>query len=221
MLCFNKQPVYQPSRLYKHCTYRGETWGRANLTWTLKKPPICNFLKSIVIHFHHHVLGHNLYSSSKMTLIPCICSPQAVIIVILGNFITQKIVRAESWPRGALIFSSPTTGMASHPLGWLTLGQCHLSERNLELSLSDFNLSPHPIIQVLIPWNRYFIVIIRPWQVPQAISPFLILLASVHLEAGTHFHPRPLFLCHSGLAKLKSSPISLFLEYKKCLKKRK
>lgn len=153
-----------------------------------------------------------------MTLIPCICSPQAVIIVILGNFITQKIVRVESWLCGALIFSSPTTGMASHPLVWLTLGQCHLSEWNLELSLYDFNLSPHPIIQFLIPWNRYFIVIIRPWQVPQAISPILILLASVHLEAGNHFHPHPLFLCHSGLAKLKSSPISLFLEYKKCLK---
>lgn len=47
MLCFNKQLAYQPSRLYKHCTYQGETWGRANLTWTLKKPPICNFLKSM------------------------------------------------------------------------------------------------------------------------------------------------------------------------------
>ena len=77
-----------------------------------------------------------------MTLIPWICLPQAVIIVILGNFITQKIVRAESWLRGTLIFSSPTTGMASHPLVWLTLGECHLSEWNLELSLSDFRESP-------------------------------------------------------------------------------
>ena len=139
-----------------------------------------------------------------MTLIPWKCLSQAVITLVLGNFITEKIVCAESRLLDALTFSSPSPGMARHSWVWPTLGQCHLFEQNLELSLSDFSLLLHPIIQFLTSWNRYFIVIIRPWQVPQVISPILILPASVRLEFGSHFHSYTLFLYHSCLAKLKS-----------------
>lgn len=74
--------------------------------------------------------------------------------------------RAES-PRirllGALTFSSPSTGMARH--AWYGQPKCHLSEQNLELSLSDFSLLLHPIIQLLISETGSSFVIIRPWQV--------------------------------------------------------
>lgn len=47
-----------------------------------------------------------------MTLILVLYLPQATIIVILENFITQKIVHGESWLHSALTFSSSATWMA-------------------------------------------------------------------------------------------------------------
>lgn len=115
-------------------------------------------------------------------------------------------------------------GWPATPLVQLTLGQFHLFDWNLELSLSDFSLIPYPLIQFLIPWNRSFHcdnqTLTITW-VRQFITPIPMLLTSVHREVWTHVYPCPLFLYHSCPAKLKSSLFSLLLEYEKCLKKLK
>lgn len=79
-----------------------------------------------------------------MTLIPWKCLPQAVITLILGNFITVQnrksgclvlwlsLVQAQGWP------ATPGYGQP-----W---DNAIFPEQNLELSLSDFSLLLHPII---------------------------------------------------------------------------
>lgn len=86
--------------------------------------------------------------------------------------------------------------------------------QNVELSLSGFNLLPFSIIQFLTPLKQYFILIIKPWLVHFTHSDFTCLSSPWSLKS---LPLCSLFLYHSGLAKLKSSPISLLLEYPKCL----
>lgn len=86
--------------------------------------------------------------------------------------------------------------------------------QNVELSLPGFNLLPFSIIQFLTPLKQYFILIIKPWLVHFTHSDFTCLSSPWSLKS---LPLCSLFLYHSGLAKLKSSPISLLLEYPKCL----
>lgn len=58
------------------------------------------------------------------------------------------------------------------PWYWLTLGQLHLFDWNLELKLSHFNLVPYPIIQFLSPKTGTSLCQSGPDKSPSLFHPF-------------------------------------------------
>lgn len=110
-----------------------------------------------------------------MTLVLLWYLPQAALLVHFGKLYYSKDSLWGSWLHSALTFSSPTTRMAT-PWYWAnpeTIPSLWTRTWKFQSLISTF--CPSPSLRSSFTWNRYFTVIIRPWQVPQSVSSILIL----------------------------------------------